>query len=465
VKHSIPLMAALLLIAAPLMAEQGAAPSAETTRVVPMTLQPAPVNRPELKIALMPDYLDQAPGNAAILYAIASLQLPRDGWDDLSKKLIGWVDLAPKDLPREEVRRALDGMSGMLRDTELAAFREQCDWDLPIRSEGFKLRIPHLARMRDLARCLAVRIRLNVAEGRHEEVARDLAVGFSMARHAADSPMVISALVGNAIANLMTAQVEAYISSPGSPNLYWALTQLPSPFIDMHKAMSTERASLFLTSPECRDPRNARLTPAQWDRFFLDGAELFYPGRTEAEKSQMVEEGVAKVLPQAKKYLLEHGTASDRLGAMPGKQIVLIYWMDHYVLMRDELFKWFGLPYWQAWEGLEKSEKYLESLGDAAIPASGLLPALAKVYAQTTTLDRRIAGLRCIEAVRLYAAGHDGKLPASLADISEVPIPLDPITGKTFQYRIEGNRAILEWAPAPGLSPKNGARYELTIAK
>ncbi len=57
-------------------------------------------------------------------------------------------------------------------------------------------------------------------------------------------------------------------------------------------------------------------------------------------------------------------------------------------------------------------------------------------------LEQQIALLRHVEALRLFAAEHDGKLPATLSDIS-VPLPLDPVTGKPFVYTVTGATAHL----------------------
>ena len=55
--------------------------------------------------------------------------------------------------------------------------------------------------------------------------------------------------------------------------------------------------------------------------------------------------------------------------------------------------------------------------------------------------------LRIFEALRIYAAAHDGHLPQQLADIHEVPIPLNPYNDKPFDYSRDGDRAFLtqEW--------------------
>ena len=80
-----------------------------------------------------------------------------------------------------------------------------------------------------------------------------------------------------------------------------------------------------------------------------------------------------------------------------------------------------------------------------------------------------MATLQCIEAIRLYMASHDGRLPGSLDEITEVPIPLNPMTGKPFPYRLEGDKAILDsFAPPEVFKTKvyyYYDRYELTVRK
>jgi hypothetical protein len=81
-------------------------------------------------------------------------------------------------------------------------------------------------------------------------------------------------------------------------------------------------------------------------------------------------------------------------------------------------------------------------------------------------LERRFAVLKHIEALRLYAADHQGQLPEKLIDVP-VPLPVDPFTGKPFLYSLEGATAHLR-----GSSPRGqennivfNVHYEITIRK
>jgi hypothetical protein len=71
------------------------------------------------------------------------------------------------------------------------------------------------------------------------------------------------------------------------------------------------------------------------------------------------------------------------------------------------------------------------------------LPALSAASAAEVRLDRHIAMLRVVEAVRLFAAKPPKTLPRNLAEIAEVPIPADPVSNQPFQYRLDGSTAIL----------------------
>ncbi len=85
-----------------------------------------------------------------------------------------------------------------------------------------------------------------------------------------------------------------------------------------------------------------------------------------------------------------------------------------------------------------------------AIPLARLaLPATQRVLLARDRLERQFVALRLIEAIRLYAANHQGKLPPTLADVKEVPLPVCPLTGKSFAYRVEDDKAYLSAPPTP----------------
>ena len=91
-------------------------------------------------------------------------------------------------------------------------------------------------------------------------------------------------------------------------------------------------------------------------------------------------------------------------------------------------------------------------------PGAGRDQAVRRAQAR---LDQRIALLRHVEALRLYAAEHDGTLPANLSDIS-VPLPDDPFTGKPFRYEVDGDTAHLRGSPPAGRGERSRSSTSTT---
>ena len=94
------------------------------------------------------------------------------------------------------------------------------------------------------------------------------------------------------------------------------------------------------------------------------------------------------------------------------------------------------------------------------------LPDIIKLRRTQGQLEQQIALLRQVEALRLYAAEYDGKLPAQLADIT-VPLPVDPVTGKPFTYTLERRTAHISVSPVSGENghTENKPHYSVTVKK
>ena len=98
--------------------------------------------------------------------------------------------------------------------------------------------------------------------------------------------------------------------------------------------------------------------------------------------------------------------------------------------------------------------------------AGVLLPDLLGPMAAQARLERQLAALRVIEALRMYAAGHGSELPDKVADVTEVPAPDDPVTGRPFEYSRDGETGTLVSRQVPDhRRPIPGLRYRVTIRK
>jgi hypothetical protein len=171
-------------------------------------------------------------------------------------------------------------------------------------------------------------------------------------------------------------------------------------------------------------------------------------------------------LPTAKRYLAERrGMTAAAVDALPPAQVLLLYLVGVNTDVREEQFTANCFPFDVARRVLASTSERLESAPNTeGIRLARLwLPNLSKVLTAQVRLDRKIAALRVIEALRMHAAANGSQLPDSLDQVKVVPVPRDPGTGQPFEYRKDGGTAILT-SRIPGEPlDKTGLRYMLTV--
>lgn len=468
------LISCVFLTAAGTTAGQPAQPVAPpATQPRQLSVHPAALTAPAFKYRLMPDPVDLTPGNAASLYLMAcshNLMALKDNIPGEQNSLDEWLNTPPAKIPRGDAERLIERFHGALREIELASRREYCQWDLPIRPEGFMTLLPYLSDMRYLGKLTALRARLQIAKGEFADAAYTLQTGFGMAQHL-NRDFIIQMLVGANIGQMMLDQVELWIQTPGAPNLYWALADLPQPFFDNRQMMRGERTSVMISVPYLKEAGEGKLTG---DHLQVMLSTLAQATALENEprkgKLEAISATIARVMedtPAAKEFLRERGYSGQVIDAMQPPQLLGMYYAMSYDYWIQEMTKWFDLPYPQARAGLARVEEEMRKTQEAH-PSNlmmKLLPALSRAGMTAVQFDRRIAELCCLEAVRAYAAGHDGKAPADLQNLPESPAPLDPVTRAPFPYRVENGTAILDAPMPPGGQPKDGRTYRVRVEK
>ncbi|HBI42221.1 MAG TPA: hypothetical protein DDY78_05095 [Planctomycetales bacterium] len=458
--RTLPVCALLILLPCAVRADDAPKPT-----VVRLTVSPQAAPKPALRYQLLPELREMNPGNPIQGYLICFMEQSnffnnQEAVEDRSK----WEHMPLKDLPVKELR---DYGGAALRQADYSARLDTPDWQLllKLRRDGIGLLIPDAQVMRGLATALKVRFRAEVAERRFDDALVTAKTMFALSRHLGEHPSLIGDLIGMAIGSLTVGPLEEMIQQPGCPNLYWALTDLPTPFIDLRKGCQGE---VVMVEAEFRLlDENAPMNDAQL-KLFLDRVRSWYSADTLNDRS-IKGEPIDWVAAQAKnedrvravrKRLIESGLVADKVKQFPAQQVILLDEKLEYEIERDERLKIMALPYWEA-----------EKLQAAAPKEKGehlfaLVPALLKIRQARARLDQRLALLRCVEALRMYAAENDGKLPAKLSDV-KLPLPMDPITGKPFLYQLDGDTAILRGTPPTGMENRPGydVRYEVTIVK
>jgi hypothetical protein len=470
----------------------------EPPTVVPLVLRPASAPVPALKYQILPERSSLVPGNAAIFYHRAVGLILEDRGrrrpmpakeksqpaDPDEKEASDWTSGPLAAIPLDRARRWLDQHQSALREAELGARRRDCDWEYDSRPEGFNLMLPEIQEIRSLFPLVALRVRVAILEKKPDEAISWLQTGFAMGRHVSQGPFLIQSLVGIASCMILNRSFEDLIQSPGMPSLYWALANRPRPFIDLVPAMEGERFLLEKEVPQLRE-----LDGIPWSvekgRAFSDELQtkLFRlagmssprppgsgpPGMKDWSMKLGVAALVAQAYPEARRALIAQGRPSAVIEAMPTVQVVALYTFQTYQEYRDDVFKWRGLPYYQAYSGMDAASRShnTELRRRPLLKLFTMNLSSAQVsYPATVRLDRQLDAFQCIEAIRLRAATNQ-KLPGRLEEITEAPVPSDPMTGKPFEYRVEGDRATLTASPAPGApqSPYYAIHYELKLAR
>jgi hypothetical protein len=210
--------------------------------VVKSAVSPVPAAVPALKYLLLPELRDRQPGNQVQAFYKCFMEQQAFYHDRGEvEKRDRWSAAPLADLAGE---KDLVGYGGSgLRQADYAARLESVDWGLlpQFRAEGINLLLPDVQQLRQLAGALRVRARGEIARKDYDAALRTLQTMFALASTFNEHPTLIGQLVGIAVANMTLGVVEEFQQQPGAPSLFWALADLPAPFIDLRKGMQGER--------------------------------------------------------------------------------------------------------------------------------------------------------------------------------------------------------------------------------
>jgi hypothetical protein len=284
------------------------------------------------------------------------------------------------------------------------------------------------------------------------------------------------------VAELALDTLEEAVQQPGCPNLYWALTDLPHPLVAVRKGFQGHHTMVIADLRPLRD--DSAMTEDEVEEVVsrLSG-RIGYAREQAGEtprnlraalRARVKDEAQVRALRRrltdavtadartAGEGLYQRLDLAIRIQKFPPMQLVLLDEKRAYEGRLDEGMKLLGPAPWQIDAVLrEKQAKRGDSL------LADLLPDFLKVRRAQARVEQRVDLLRHVEALRLYAAAHGGRLPARLAELT-VPLPDDPFTGKPFRYRADGATAHIG-----GGSPRDDGKgaaysvhlYDVTVRK
>ena len=455
---------------------------------IELTLHPREEARPALRYRFVPDEFDQVDGNAAIYYlkAMGFLQqepareqlmaYEKQAWERVQEERkagnseatpppYSWEEMAPSQLPLEEVKKYLAFVSFQPQYLREAARRRYMDFDRQLRTDENPLGylLPDIQEMRMLARIQSVRCKVAIAENRLDDAIEILGQLYAMARHLGEDDTVVANYVGEYCASIAWENALQLVQHRDPPNLYCAFASLPDPLIDTRRSIAFERQMLYLQFPMLREVDETPRPAGYWQDFVDRLAPKYFQWEAEQRSrlaSQYREPAAARTAligflafayPDAKRYLIEQcQLPREQVDAYPTAQVVFLAVVRYYDRMRDEVSKWSFVPFergparaddqWSAKSVVEQSGE----TGWFARPTHKLMSSAGAFPALSVQSNRTAAMLQTIEAIRMYGAAHDGQLPSDLSQLP-VPAPTDPTTGQAFAYSYADDNAVLSW--------------------
>lgn len=476
------LILTLLLTSALYADDQPVSTTWAIDRTLTVTPQRAPV--PAFHYRLLPLSSTLKEGNAVPIYLRLIHEqndAARKYWSETPR---AWNDMPVDKIPQEEARQFLERMHYFMQQFELGARRKTMEWNYTFDAGNpVGLMLPDAQNMRNFAPMMILQARLALAQRDFALAAHHLETGFAFSRQASQAPTLIHSLVGLSVASQFTRCVADFIEQPNSPNLYWALTALPRPFFDLRPGYEWEYRMIEMQFPELDDLDRDR-TPEAWDKILRRIRTEIRAIGTSPDDSKSPPRlmdifdqnyapdepaGKSRDLPAARQWVARaKGLSAEKIEAMPAAQVILMYLVGQYHEYRDDSFRAIYLPYTQRKAVFEESNKRLKQnvTTEGHQLARLLLPALFRVSVVHARFERHIAALRIVEALRMYAASHDGKLPEKLNEVTEAPIPLDPTTGNAFEFSREGDAAVIVSQHKPDdRTEGNGLRYRVVMGK
>lgn len=453
-------------------------------RIFKLTVTPAAEPTPALKHRLTLREADFKPGNAAVHYLRA---FPEGGvenhWKQLYTKygeeeVISWYEgEIPLDkLPMDKARPAAATFDSIIKNfVTPACERRDCDWGHGIVGElsgpeFFGFLLPEIQSMRALARALALVTRVAIADRDYERAIALLRMNYRTGVNVGKSPFLVSSLVGVAICGVANEGTIELMAAKDSPNLYWALAELPRPLVSMRDAMRYELAFDNRVFPVLKDPETAEHTPEEWGRMIAEGFRQWGPLTGEGPNfdeigSQFAATGASlAVYPAAKRRLVASGMDRQVVEKMPVGQVVVIDANHEFRRIADEIEKWQYSPYRDALGRFDDQSLFrgqaLEG-GLGTVIAKLLLPAVEAARRAELRLAWQLDAMQAVEAIRMHAA-KTGKLPDSLDQITVVPVPRNPLTEKPFEYKLDGDTATLDLPASDGMTV--AWRFEIKLA-
>jgi hypothetical protein len=429
-----------------------------------LVVDPAAEPVPALRYRLLPPSESLQPGNAAPIYLRLEHERGQEWRKRLAEEPSEYLDMPFEEMPLDRVGKLLEYFDDTLTQISAAGKRADSSWEYVMeKQDPLLIRLADAQHMRTYGRLVSLKARYEIRQGQFDQALATLQEGMAMSQHVARPPLLVNRLIAIAIGDRILERLDEWVQQPGAANLYWALAALPRPLVRIGDAFDMERRLLELKFPELAEldrPRShddwRRLAEGlrSWAAEVSKMERIYQAAKVESATTQQI---APERLAQARIYLRDTvKLPAEQVQAMSEAEVEVRYTVALQREIENDYEKWFLLPFAQSLPEAEKRNQALLAEGERRelYPLTSiLLPLKANLIASEARGPRRIAIYQVIEALRMQAAER-GALPNKLEDVTVVPVPIDPGSGKPFSYTLDADVATID---APSIT---GAEHE-----
>ena len=437
---------------------------------IELTVYPQALTDASYKMKLLPEERELKDGDAAVVL-LRMIFEQQKYMTTVVPKFKQWLE-APVDDPDmlREIR-----FHHFYQQLRRAAYIRDADWNYPINEEPiFNILLPdvHTGRV-FVGRGLPLYIRKQVADGNLELAQEAISVGLACSRHYARTPFAVCSLVGVACAKEVLNQADLLVQQPGAENLFWAYQKLPRPLFELQPAVSMETTWIEKSIPGLMQ----RPWPAheRTDEWLTIGTQLMGLGVINVADVNQLEQiaMVEKLYTYLRENWAEIGDETrESVDKMCPEEMAVRFYIQKSKRITERFQAALGLDPPEALKMMSESKEQLAQLAkDMKIPKiESAFPDLTAMYIASWAPNRKIVALQTVEALRHYAAAHDGQLPDSLDEITDLPIPVDPFTKKPMGYKLGNDSATLIMVNPNVIANREGVgrvayKYRVRLAK
>lgn len=422
------------------------AKSADTTnkRAFDVTAAAPPV--PALKYQFMFDEAgDRLSGNAAILYLDSVLLLGPDTREQIRKAYEAYST------DKQAFRSIADSIdaTSVLKEIELAARRVDCNWESPFQEMGWETLLPHLEPLlKGVGRLLYVRAHRQIEEGKTDDAIKTIRLGYEMSDKIGREGTLVSALVALNVSGMMDDCVAELATRSDSPNMYWALSELPRRQTSLRHSLDVESQWALRPVPSLAMRSGGTLSAEQWQDLFANIQRLVdidAPGG-HTQLPDVAKDATKETIDKARnEYAVTNHVTAKQAAEADLICVLGEYYFRQYEIAYDEWSKYRALPYPALLEKAMAYDSWSKKIKEEqrSNPLAQTLPVMTEAVKKFARADRQLAGLTTVEALRAYMAGHDGKLPEKLDELTDTPAPTNPMSGKPFEYALSNGVATI----------------------